>query len=362
MKRALMLMTLLAMIWPAAVFAQSNDDSSQSEGQSGSAENSPYVSGELEATPKDKGYGEHTPAEANRFPTTLSDEAPVDAPMERTSMGDKNILVPTAATPEKGTWIISSHNLLVNHLSYAPSDSVELTLGLRIPTARQDFIGSFSSKFALVETRNYSLSVQPFAAYSNGIRTLDTSQFGLGSGLLFDWKVHDNVMIHFGGYGFANLFYTFNERDTSDCGTRSEFGPDCIGVNTRSRAFPAGGHWISGSTGISWFLGDSFSLHGEVILGGVMGTFFGVEDNSEAQNQEIPEPLDLAAFEDPTFKAGFPHGSGPTWSFGVGYGSDGFAMQLDFVFFRNIDDPDTVVVDESQEMRLLPVAAASYAF
>ena len=119
---------------------------------------------------------------------------------------------------------------------------------------------------------------------------------------------------------------------------------------------------VSGSTGVSWFIGDHFSLHGEIILGGVAGTFFGVEDNAEEQNQEVPEPVDRSAFEDPSFQTGFPHGSGPTWSFGAGYSVGDLALQLDFVLFRNVDDPATIVTDESQELRLLPVAAFSYAF
>jgi hypothetical protein len=369
MRRALTLIILLAVAWPAAAVAQSPEPESpesveeaESDEDSAPKTTSPYVSGELQATPKDGLYGDQPPTEDNVFPESLTPTAPVDEPMKRTSMGDKNIIVPSAATPDQGTWVLTTHNLLVNHVSYGLEDDIEMTLGFRIPTARADWISTFSTKFKLADTRNYALSIQPFAAYSNGIRTLDTSQFGLGSGILFDWKVHETVVVHFGGYGYANMVYSYNERDTSGCGTRSEFGPDCIEVTSQTEAFPAGGHWISGSTGVTWFVGDDFSVHAEFLLGGVAGTFFGVEDNAEEQNQEVPEPVDRSPFEDPTFKPGFPHGSGPTWSLGVGYSIGDVALQADFVMFRNIDDPSTVVVDESQEIRLLPVAALSYAF
>lgn len=329
--------------------AEQAEQTNSPEKADASAPSNPYVAGKLQTVERDRFFAKRAPSAAERFQSADADLALVDRRRAISPMADRNILAPMAQTPAEGTVSYSNLNIFANFLTYGASDDLALTAGMVIPTSDGDFIMSLSAKYKLYESRNIIVSVLPFWAMDQGTQTLDTYQMGLGTGVFADFHVADSLVLGAGVAGFATLYAGY-EKYGSDC-TRSAFRAEDCPVEDVTMTVPAGGHWLAGTLGANWLLSESFSVSAEYILGGVWGTFLGVED--------LPNGNDLAArrdrFENPDFASGFPHGQGPTFSLAGAWTNGTSGLQLAVVLIRQQDDPDTVVVDESGRYQPLPV-------
>jgi hypothetical protein len=341
---------------PESVTPESSEQGSDGAAQNKSEVQSKFVNGTLDTLPRDPNYGQRSAGTDQRFQTAEASLAAVDRRRQITSMPDRNILAPMAQTPAEGTVSYSNFNILGNYLTYAPTDKLAVTAGMVIPSSDADFITSVSGKYKLYESRDWMVSVLPFGAYSNGNMDVDTYQFGLGSGLLADFYVTDTIIVTGGALGFATLAAGY-DRYSDDC-TRSEFGDNNCAVETTGLTLPAGGHWMAATLGANWYITQSFAFNLEYILGGSWGTFFGVEDG--------PEGNDLASrrdrFEDPEFAAGIPHGYGSTLSMAGTWSNGTAGLQLAVMLVGNRDNPNTLVIDESQSISTLPMLSGAFNF
>jgi hypothetical protein len=122
------------------------------------------------------------PVEEKQEPKT-----PTDIRQASDSSVDRNIWLPTAEILPAGDFVINVYELFYCGLSYAPTDYMQLSFTGAIPYAGIKS-ALLNSKFQLIRTENFILSVQPtIGAYFNYRH--ETVGFALGT--LFDWVIDD---------------------------------------------------------------------------------------------------------------------------------------------------------------------------
>ncbi len=277
----------------------------------------------------DPGYGENELVAKSYF-RPESREAQVDRRDEIDAMADHAILLPTAFTPKQFSTSFTTTNILLNTLSFSPTDDLQISASAVLPTGVSDFMLNGSVKFRLKTDPNYIISAQPFFSYQSGQEQLDVANFGIGGGLLADFYITDRLVISTGSHLFLNVVNIQDQLNYDDCQTHNDFVQgDCI--NTDSQVgFPSGGHWMSLQASLLYYIYDSFSLRLEAISGLTVGSFLGTEylDGRDGFTTKTDN------FNDPSIGVGVPRNSIITLGAGIGYARKNYGFKASAYLWR----------------------------
>lgn len=275
--------------------------------------------------PTDYGFGEHQLAERFEFPDETDYLGRVDRRSDIDATPHRTILWPTAYTPERGTVSLSSFMLNLNQLSFSPTDGLQLSATVLIPTEIADFQTGLAAKMSLAKTANAELSLQPMGKLRVGRGELPTQDAGVGLAALFDFIVSNNFVMTLGALGYGTLWFGHQTSEYVDCASRSEYiSGACLEYRTESTAFPRGGHFFAAQLAGTYYILDSLSLRGEVFSGVAAGSVLG----SEFVVRRPTPAEDAARFESGEFALGVPYASGLTFGMGLAWSNGLFAVQF----------------------------------
>lgn len=149
-------------------------------------------------------------------------------------MADHAILLPTAFTPKQFSVSFTTTNLLLNTLSFSPTDDLQVSGSAVIPTDLTDFMLNGSVKFRLKTDPNYIVSAQPFFSYQAGHEQLDVANFGIGGGVLADFYITDRLIISTGSFVFLNMVNIGDQLNYDECQTHNDFvDGGCINTDSQ---------------------------------------------------------------------------------------------------------------------------------
>ncbi|MFU8804678.1 MAG: hypothetical protein ACNA8W_12765, partial [Bradymonadaceae bacterium] len=278
-----------------------------------SAESAPATEKPLITRPPDAGYGSKDIGPNARFPTIGPREARVDRRGELNPLADRNILWPTAHTPEAGTRVYSNYLLLGNQISYATSDDLILSLGIVLPY--ENTYGQASAKWVFHRSRDLNIAMIPFGVLRAGTREYASTDIGAGLGLVADITPHDNLVLSAGLTGYGTIYYRYNEFDSSQCRNRTDFiERTCIDATPASTTFPKGGHWLAAHVGMTYYVLDWLFLNTELMYGGATGSFLGTET---ALGARVDHDEEVSRYLEGEVGAGIPFRAGLTPGFGM---------------------------------------------
>lgn len=325
---------LAAVLATSAVSAQQppepDEATEATEAESSDEESAPQP----KTLPADAGFGQNQLAERYHFPDEDEYVARVDARDEYDATGHRTILLPTAHTPEKWTVSYSNFMLFYNQLSVSVSDDVQLGIGAVLPTPTIDFVGGASAKFTLSEGPNVALALQPFATHRNGRGELATNDAGVGMSFLADFIVSNNLVTTLGATAYGTLWASTSDYTYENCESRSDFlDGACRETELTNHFLPSGGHWLALHASATYYLTDNFSLRGELITGGALGSVLGTEWLREDFDIEADE----ARFLEGTAAIGVPYSSDATAGAGLAWSNGMFAVSFSGYVFRAVD-------------------------
>ena len=281
--------------------------------------------------PPDLGYGDNQLAEQFRFPDETAYSALVDRRDDIDAASHRTILWPTAHTPRRFTIQYSNFMGALNQLSFSPTDAVQLSGTVLIPSPTADFRAGLASKLRLHGTTETELSLQPFGLYREGNREPGTRDLGVGVALLFDFIVSNKFVATLGAAGYATGFYGREVFDYADCESRSDFlDGSCRTLDTQGTAFPSGGHFFGVQVAGTYYVLESFSLRGELFSGAATGTVLGTEFLVVTPSLED----DRRRFEEGEVAAGLPYDSKITAGLGLQWSNGLFAVQFSGYAYR----------------------------
>ena len=250
---------------------------------------------------------------------------------------DRTISVPTAFTPQEGTFSYTNVLILGNQVSYAWTDEQQTSLTIVLPTdSGVPFWALLSHKVSLWNGPSWELSTQPFAALHAEDKVRKISDLGLGLGLLGDIYLGDSVVLTAGVHGMTTVSYTYQVETLDRCATRADY-PDCVDFVDKSESFPPGGHFVMLSAAMTFFMTDHLTLRAELLTGGAAGTFLG----SETAFADLTADEAAARYDQGEWKSGIPYDSG-TLSVGLGYSSGGWSFIGGLYAFQNYRGEDVV--------------------
>lgn len=272
----------------------------------------------LKTLPYDQGFGQQEVI-VREFP---SPDSWVPLPDKRgriDAAADRVMLVPSAFTPERGTLAYTNTLLLGNEVSYAFTDDVQVAMMAILPT---DEVGSrlqLSSKINVFESRTVAVSLQPHLGYHSEDfeRTLQTA--GLGLGLLADFYVTDNLVISASAFAYGTFWAQHQVENLDGCFARSEY-PDCLVLDDIQTTWPAGGHHLLASAGLTYFFSDSWSLRTEIIAGGAAGTFMGLDYHRDLNAEQR-----IQRYTEGDWKGGIPYDATTALGLAIAYSNGGWS-------------------------------------
>lgn len=297
--------------------------------------------------PTDYGFGEHQLAERFEFPDETDYLGRVDRRGEIDATPHRTILWPTAYTPERLTVSLSSFMLNLNQLSFSPTDDLQLSATVLVPTELMDFQAGLAAKFSLAKTENTQISLQPLTKLRVGRGGRATRDVGAGVALLFDFVVTNNFVMTAGALGYGTAWFSKEVSEYVDCESRRDYiSGACLEYRTESSALPRGGHFLAAQLAGTYYIFDSLSLRGEVFSGIAAGSVLGSEFVVRR-----PTPVeDIARFDTGSFALGVPYDSRLTVGMGLAWSNGLFAVQFSgYVYSAERD----TFVDEGVRARSL---------
>jgi hypothetical protein len=291
-----------------------------------------------QTVPPDLDYGTRPIGPKAYFPDLGPEPGRVDRRQEINPLADRTVLWPTAHTPEAGTWLYSNYMFLGNQLSYAKSDDLLLSLGVGLPY--ENTYGQASAKWVFHRSRDLDVALVPFGALRVGRRDFASSDAGVGLGLVADVTPNDMIVFSAGVAGYGTLFYRYHEVDSSGCQSRSQYIEGaCLNGTSFSKVGPAGGHWLAGYVGITYYSVETIFFNLELTYGATRGSFFGTET---LFGSEIDREQEIARYLEGPWGAGVPYGRGLTGAFGVTGVHRNFAGQFSIYMVRGGEDREAV--------------------
>jgi hypothetical protein len=149
--------------------------------------------------------------------------------------------------------------------------------------------------------------------------------------LLADFVLTNDITTTLGATAYGTVWASTADYTYENCESRQDYlSGECREVETSSHPFPPGGHWLALHGAATYYLTDNFSLRGELITGGALGSVLGTEWLREDPGVDADEDR----FLEGTAAVGIPFDSKITGGAGFAWTNGMFAVSLSGYLYR----------------------------